>query len=198
LIRTWRETLKNILSGTSSRDMGLDKASTGLSAALRVVESSGRPVPAQALDLYRESSAAAKLALAKWNDFKSKRVPDAKSDKAHIEKFEKVYRSRLIGRFEESFCCAERFLEHYQIARNVWHLNEAAGDIAVFLFPKANTRLRQEEPLIKACALEPFRSRIRIVYLEDIVVDPLKTLKSDEMVRRQQLEEFRAKYLSFI
>jgi photosystem II stability/assembly factor-like uncharacterized protein len=68
--------LKNILSGTSSRDMGLDKASTGLSAALRVVESSDRPVPAQALDLYRESSAAAKLALAKWNDFKSKRVPE--------------------------------------------------------------------------------------------------------------------------
>ena len=56
--------------------MGLDKANTGLSAALRVVESSDRPVPAQAFEVYRESSAAAKLALAKWNDFKSKLLPE--------------------------------------------------------------------------------------------------------------------------
>jgi photosystem II stability/assembly factor-like uncharacterized protein len=68
--------LKTIVGGTSSRDMGLDKANAGLSAALRVVESSDRPVPAQVFVLYRESSAAAKLALAKWNDFKSKRVPE--------------------------------------------------------------------------------------------------------------------------
>jgi hypothetical protein len=67
--------LKTIISGTSSHDMGLDKATTGLSAALRVVESSDRAVPAQALDVYRESSAATKIALAKWNDFKSKRLP---------------------------------------------------------------------------------------------------------------------------
>ena len=68
--------LKTITSGTSSHEMGLDKANTGLSAALRVVESSDRPVPAQALEVYRESRAAAKLALAKWNDFKSKRLPE--------------------------------------------------------------------------------------------------------------------------
>jgi hypothetical protein len=68
--------LRTIVSGGSSPDMGLDKANSGLSAALRVVESSDRPVPAQALELSRESSAAAKLALTKWNDFKSKRLPE--------------------------------------------------------------------------------------------------------------------------
>ena len=68
--------LKTIVNGGSSSEMGLDKASTGLSAALRVVESSDRPVPAQALEVYHESSAAAKIALAKWDDFKSKRLPE--------------------------------------------------------------------------------------------------------------------------
>jgi photosystem II stability/assembly factor-like uncharacterized protein len=68
--------LKTIISGASFHDVGLDEANTGLSAALRVVESSDRPVPAQALELYRESSATAKVALAKWNDFKSKRLPE--------------------------------------------------------------------------------------------------------------------------
>jgi len=68
--------LKNIISGGSSRDIGLEKANSGLSAALRVVESSDRPVPVQALEVYRESSSAVKVALAKWNDFKSKRLPE--------------------------------------------------------------------------------------------------------------------------
>src|SRR5215472_8728324 len=68
--------LKTIVSGDSSIGMGLDKANTGLSAALRVVESSDRPVPAQALEVYHDSSAAAKLALAKWNDIQSKRLPE--------------------------------------------------------------------------------------------------------------------------
>ena len=68
--------LKTIINGDSSRDVGLDQASTGLSAALRVVESSDGPVPAQALEVYRQSSAYAKHALAKWNDLKSKRLPE--------------------------------------------------------------------------------------------------------------------------
>jgi photosystem II stability/assembly factor-like uncharacterized protein len=68
--------LKNIVSDQSSMEIGLEKASTGLSAALRVVESSDRPVPAQALEVYRESSAAARHALAKWADFKSKHLPE--------------------------------------------------------------------------------------------------------------------------
>ncbi|HEV2401153.1 MAG TPA: hypothetical protein VGS27_29740 [Candidatus Sulfotelmatobacter sp.] len=68
--------LKSILGGSLPKGMGLEQASTGLSAALRVVQSSDRPVPAQALQVYHESSDAAKLALAKWNDFKSRRLPE--------------------------------------------------------------------------------------------------------------------------
>jgi len=45
----------------------------------------------------------------------------ALADEAHFEKFETVYKSRPAGEFDESFCCPARFLEHYQIARNVWH-----------------------------------------------------------------------------
>lgn len=122
----------------------------------------------------------------------------AKADKAHLAKFETIYGPRLAGRFEESFCCATKFLEHYQIARNIWHLNEQAGDIAVFLFPKANTRVRQQEPIIRACALEPFRSRIRIVYLEDLVLDLRERLEATETKQSEHLEGFRAKYLDFL
>jgi hypothetical protein len=118
----------------------------------------------------------------------------AKADEAHLEKFNRTYQSRLAGRFEESFCCAARFLEHYQIARNIWQLDEAAGDTAVFLFPKANTCLRREEETIRTCAVEPFRSRIRILYLEDLIVGLHRRLEPSDPARRQHLEEFRLKY----
>lgn len=122
----------------------------------------------------------------------------AKADKAHLEKFKTTYKSRLAGRFKESFCCEAQFLQHYQIARNVWHLNEAAGDIAVFFFPRANTCLRQEEETIRTCAVEPFRSRIHILYLEDLIRSLLDQLPPNETALRQYLLDFHRKYLSFL
>lgn len=68
--------LNTIVSGASPMEMGLEEANTGLSAALRVVEGSDRAVPAQALEVYHQSAAAAKLAAAKWNDFQSKHLPE--------------------------------------------------------------------------------------------------------------------------
>jgi photosystem II stability/assembly factor-like uncharacterized protein len=50
---------------------GLDSASTGLSAALRVVEGSNRAVPSQAMDLYAEANRAAKVGIADWTRVKT-------------------------------------------------------------------------------------------------------------------------------
>jgi hypothetical protein len=50
---------------------GLDSASSGLGAALRVVESSDRAVPSQAVDLYREAEEVAKTSIAAWTQLKS-------------------------------------------------------------------------------------------------------------------------------
>jgi photosystem II stability/assembly factor-like uncharacterized protein len=51
--------------------MGLEAASAGLAAALRVVESGDRTVPSQALDLYHQSDEAAKAAMTEWTKLKS-------------------------------------------------------------------------------------------------------------------------------
>jgi hypothetical protein len=50
---------------------GLESASTGLAAALRVAESSDRAIPSQAIDLYREADQVAKAELAEWIELKS-------------------------------------------------------------------------------------------------------------------------------
>ena len=51
--------------------MGLEAASMGLAAALRVVEGGDRTVPSQAMELYRESSVAATAGMAAWTKLKS-------------------------------------------------------------------------------------------------------------------------------
>ena len=61
--------IDRILKG-SNKD-GLTEANTGLNAALRVVEGGDRPAPAQALQLYRQSSAAVKTQAQNWKDLKA-------------------------------------------------------------------------------------------------------------------------------
>ncbi len=50
--------------------MGLSAANTGLMASLRVVGSSDRTIPSQAMDVFRQSNAAAESRLAEWTALK--------------------------------------------------------------------------------------------------------------------------------
>ncbi len=51
--------------------MGLEAANSGLASALRVVEGGDRTAPAQAIELYQQSDAAAKARIAEWTNLKS-------------------------------------------------------------------------------------------------------------------------------
>ena len=69
-----QDAIKKILSGTGAHlgdELGLESASSGVTAALRVVESGDRTVPSQAITLFEESDRAAKLRIAEWNQMKS-------------------------------------------------------------------------------------------------------------------------------
>jgi photosystem II stability/assembly factor-like uncharacterized protein len=68
-----QEAITKILSGTGNRmgdDQGLESASNGITAALRVVEGGDRAVPSQAIALFAESDRAAKLRLQEWSQIK--------------------------------------------------------------------------------------------------------------------------------
>ncbi|HEX8810567.1 MAG TPA: hypothetical protein VF742_01120, partial [Terracidiphilus sp.] len=58
-------------SKTPIATLGLDTASAGLAAALRVVEGGDRTVPSQASELYQQSQEAAKAGIAEWTKLKS-------------------------------------------------------------------------------------------------------------------------------
>ncbi|MGA8655498.1 MAG: hypothetical protein WB586_05060, partial [Chthoniobacterales bacterium] len=60
---------------TLGQTAGLEDAFADMASSLRVVESGDRPVPSQAIAVYKESSQRVKAAIAKWSDFKRTRLP---------------------------------------------------------------------------------------------------------------------------
>jgi len=70
--------IQKILVGSSDatpKTEGLEDASSGLTSALAVVESSDRPVPSQAIAVYHQSEEALKLRVADWNHVKTNWLP---------------------------------------------------------------------------------------------------------------------------
>jgi photosystem II stability/assembly factor-like uncharacterized protein len=76
-----KQKIKDILSGsdkersTLSETAGLETANTGLAAALRVVESSDRAFPSQAIEVFQTANAAFKSAADSWNAFRTSTLP---------------------------------------------------------------------------------------------------------------------------
>jgi hypothetical protein len=76
LIHELRSDIAKIIAGEPGPDIrGLRKANTGLEAALRVVESSDRAIPLQAMTLFGESSREVKSRLAQWDRLKNTVLP---------------------------------------------------------------------------------------------------------------------------
>ena len=77
-VSQFQEAIKKILVGTGERSgdsLGLESASGGLAAALRVVESGNRTVPSQAIAVFEESNHAAKLRIEEWSRLKATLLP---------------------------------------------------------------------------------------------------------------------------
>lgn len=92
----------------------------------------------------------------------------AKADAVHMQKVETVYRPRLAGRFRPQYCTVDCFLQHYQIMRNIWSLRPGQDNVC-FVYPRNNASLVAEEDFIRECTMEPYRSQVRIIYLETLV-----------------------------
>jgi photosystem II stability/assembly factor-like uncharacterized protein len=68
-----QDSIRKTLTGSGARSgnaMGLELAHSGITSALRVVESGNRTVPSQALAVFEESDGAAKLRIGEWNQMK--------------------------------------------------------------------------------------------------------------------------------
>jgi photosystem II stability/assembly factor-like uncharacterized protein len=73
------QSIHTVLAGDKhpgdANSTGLSAANTGLASALRVVESGDRTIPAQAMELYRQSSAAMDRRIQQWQKLKITELP---------------------------------------------------------------------------------------------------------------------------
>jgi len=119
----------------------------------------------------------------------------APGDDSHIQKYERVYAPAIQGKFAPEFCSCDRFLQHYQIARNVWNLGVATQDSLIFMVPRGNERLKDETTIIDKCLSEQFRDRVTVCYLEAVTAKIEQTFPTDDTRLREHFRQFRQKYL---
>lgn len=120
---------------------------------------------------------------------------NAKADESHLSKFQTVYLPSMDGKFSPEFCSCNVFLKHYQLMRNVWNLNVGTCDTLVCVVPKANSRLTREIEFLKKCLSEPYRERVSVHYLEDLVATVEKAIPADARRMKEHFRQFRCKYL---
>lgn len=93
----------------------------------------------------------------------------AKNDHEHQDKFHNTYLPFVKGSpFLVKECQGENFfLSHYQILRNLIHINN--NDFVVLLFPYANSDVREEANCASELLTDSGKEKLKIIYLEEIV-----------------------------
>jgi hypothetical protein len=119
----------------------------------------------------------------------------AKKDDEHRKKFRETYLPILLEKstYLVPECRDESvFLDHYQVLRNLVHVNET--DFVVLFFPAANARVAEEAAYARDHLLtDKGKERLRIVFLDQIV-SYLET-ECAGSVLDGYYQEFRTKYL---
>lgn len=120
----------------------------------------------------------------------------AKDDDEHRAKFRDTYAPLLKKTAYLTDECKDPtfFLKNYQMLRNLVHITPRSE--VVFLFPRANTRIAQQaENARQKFLLESGRSRMRVIFLEDLVAELIDACRGGKL--HGYYESFEQKYLGF-
>lgn len=120
----------------------------------------------------------------------------AKNDDEHRVKYIQTYRLLLKN---NSFINSEyneigKFLDSYQIMRNLCHIND--NSYVVFVLPKENQNIYlQAMAAQKEILTDRGRNKFRILFLESAVDEILKQVQSPKL--QKHYREFQVKYLNY-
>jgi len=93
----------------------------------------------------------------------------AKRDARHRRKLVRIYRPRLVGKANHAALVEEPFFKHYQLLRNLSHLQLDRGDRLVVLVPRASDSLVAGREFLLGAVTPPAAQAVAFVYLEDII-----------------------------
>lgn len=119
------------------------------------------------------------------------------NDSEHRAKFANTYLPLLKdnGYINPEFRDANRFLDSYQIMRNLCHIGEHS--FVVFIYPEANHKIHNQAQTAREINLtDEGRSKFRILTLESTIDEILKQVQTSRLKKHYQ--EFKVKYLSYM
>lgn len=118
-----------------------------------------------------------------------------KWEEKYRDKFETHYREPLSGLVDAKWLEPERFMQHYQILRNISYLGRFRESRLFLVYPEANGHLRRDEPAIREIAGTGLGDRVRIVYLESLVDAILEAMVQMPERFQRHFIEFERKYI---
>ena len=118
-------------------------------------------------------------------------------DAQNREKLRNIYASALRKFVEQEYLEGKLFFANYQLLRNLTYFDPERNDIVIFLFPRGQDKVADRARKVLDVAIQnpTVRSRITILYLEDVVANALAHLTKDDHLLRTHLHLFQQKYI---
>jgi hypothetical protein len=116
------------------------------------------------------------------------------NDERHQQKHKDHYEPHLRQAVDPKWLDPATFCANYQVLRNLSYLGRYPDSGVVFIFPKANEKLRQAENTIKQIVSKSLAPRVAIFYLEYLVERILDAVADDDALTQHYLA-FRDKYI---
>jgi hypothetical protein len=119
------------------------------------------------------------------------------ADKENREKYEpKItrYHQGLSALIDPKWMAYEKFLEHYQILRNISYVARYPRSRLFFIFPKANETLRKGESAIREIVGLALKDRVTVFYLEELIAEIILLAEQVGGQFQEHFREFRVKY----
>lgn len=117
----------------------------------------------------------------------------AKDDKNHISKLQNIYEPRLKCKVSNEYLAPELFFKNYQVLRYIYYLSDS--DLLFFIFPRRNKEIAKKLKNLDRILLNGFKSRVKILYLEDMVERILNISKFRNPVFGHHYRKFKEKYI---
>lgn len=114
---------------------------------------------------------------------------------SHQKKRETVYLPRLVGKVRPEFLEEAHFFLHYQLLRNVSHLQPDRGDQLLLLVPEANAFTWSQATGFLDCLLPQARDAVRVVPAEALMSQLTELATGRESALATSVAELSEKYL---
>ena len=123
----------------------------------------------------------------------------AKDDKKHQQKLVDIYRFKLQKKVKPGALESSVFLKHYQLLRNISHVNPENKDHLFLIFPRGNSDI--VSPLVCRVGVlddflaEKMKSCVTVLQLEDLIKRIQGTSVMEDSVMKMHWHLFEEKYL---